>query len=124
MRITFKHIVFILMFILLLNGCKPSDKYAGEWFAVSNKGNVKVEFSKEKVLTVENEDNHKDTFDFNQHSTGFINEVRYFGIEMDGDNFYVVFDNKKDEDNAKLIKQTNQANDCEDVVGEIGRAHV
>ncbi|HLR02138.1 MAG TPA: hypothetical protein VK111_05270 [Virgibacillus sp.] len=117
MRIKQMAVLFIVF--LVLAACKPSDKYAGEWFAVSNKGNVKLEFSKEKVLTVENEDNHKDTFDFNQHSTGFINEVRYFGIEMDGDNFYVVFDNKKDEDNAKLIKQTNQANDFEDVVGDV-----
>lgn len=119
MRITVKQIVVVLGVFLLLAACKPSDKYAGEWYAISNDGKVKVDFSEEKVMTVEDEDNHKETFDFNQNSTGFINEVKYYGIEMDDKNYYVVFDNKKDEDNAKLIVQTNQASDFEDVVGDI-----
>ncbi len=38
---------------------------------------------------------------------------------MDDGKFYVVFENKKDEDNAKLIRQTNQASDFEDVVGDV-----
>lgn len=119
MRITFKQIVILLGIFLLLTACKPSDKYAGEWYAVSNEGKAKVDFSKEKVLTVEDENDHKETFDFNQHSSGFINNVKYYGLEMEDGSYYVVFENKKDEENAKLIKQTNHASDFEDVVGDV-----
>lgn len=119
MRITFKQIVILLGIFLLLTACKPSDKYAGEWYAVSNEGKAKVDFSKDKVLTVEDENNHKETFDFNQHSSGFINNVKYYGLEMEDGSYYVVFENKKDEENAKLIKQTNHASDFEDVVGDV-----
>lgn len=114
-----RSIVILLGLILLLAACKPSDKYAGEWYAVSNDGEMLVDFSKEKVLTVEDEEGQKETYDFNQHSTGFINEVSYYGIEMEGKDYYVVFDDKKDEDNANLIVQTNHASDFEDVVGDV-----
>lgn len=119
MRITFKQIVILLGIFLLLTACKPSDKYAGEWYAVSNEGKAKVDFSEEKVLIVEDENNHKETFDFNQHSSGFINNVKYYGLEMEDGSYYVVFENKKDEENAKPIKQTNHASDFEDVVGDV-----
>src|SRR5699024_11628014 len=97
--------VVLLGSVLLSAACKPSDKYAGEWYAVSNDGEMLVDFSKEKVLTVEDEEGQKETYDFNQHSTGSINEVSYYGIEMEGKDYYVVFDDKKDEDNANLIVQ-------------------
>lgn len=119
MRITLKRTGVVLGVIFLLAACKPSDKYAGEWYAISNSGEVKVDFSKEKVLTIESEDNQKETFDFNQNSSGFINDVKYYGLEMEDESYYVVFDDKKDEDNAQLIKQTNQASDFEDVVGDV-----
>ena len=119
MRITVKKVVVILGVFLLLAAWKPSDKYAGEWYAVSNEGEVKVDFSKEKVLTIEDEEGQNETYEFNQNSSGFINEVQYYGLEMEDGNYYVVFDNKKDEDNAKLIVQTNQASDFEDVVGDV-----
>ena len=38
---------------------------------------------------------------------------------MEDGSYYVVFENKKDEENAKLIKQTNHASDFEDVVGDV-----
>lgn len=119
MRISLKQIAIAFGFILLLTACKPSDKYVGEWYALSNEGEVKVNFSEEKVLTVKDKNDHEEKHEFNQNESGFINEVRYFGIEMGTDNYYVVFNNKKDEDNAELIKQTNHASDFEDVVGDV-----
>lgn len=119
MRRIVKPMVLGLVVFLLLGACKPSDKYAGEWYANSNDGEVKVDFSEEKVMTVEGEGNETETYDFNQNSSGFINEVKYYGIEMEGDTYYVVFDDKKDEDNAKLIIQTNQASEFKDVVGDV-----
>lgn len=115
-----KRLVMIVGVVLLLVACKPSDKYVGEWYALANDGKeVIVHFDEEKELTITNEGGEEEKVEFNQTSTGFINEVSYFGIEMDSGYYYVVFDNKKDEANAKLIKQTNQASDFEDVVGDI-----
>src|SRR5699024_5772523 len=114
-----KSIVVLLGSILLLAACKPSDKYAGEWYDVSNDGEMLVDFSTEKVLTVEDEEGQKETYDFNQHSTGFINDVSYYGIEMEGKDYYVVSDDKKAEDNVNLIVQTNHASDFEDVVRDV-----
>lgn len=105
MRITVKKVVVILGVFLLLAVCKPSYKYAGEWYAGSNEGEVKVDFIKEKVLTLEDEEGK--------------NDVKYYGLEMEGKDYYVVLDDKKDEDNAKLIVQMNHASDFEDVVGDI-----
>lgn len=115
-----KRLVIVIGVILLLVACKPSDKYVGKWYALGNGGEeVTVHFSKEKQITITNEDGEEEKVDFNQTSTGFINEVGYYGIEMDSGSYYVVFDNKKDEANAKLIKQTNHASDFADVVGDV-----
>lgn len=120
MQVAFKQIGLILVVALLLIACKPSDKYAGEWYSITNEGEeVMVHFSKDKILTMIDENDQKEQAEFNQSSTGFINEVSYFGIEIKGEKHFVVFENKKDEANAILIKQTNHANDFEDVVGDI-----
>lgn len=110
----------LLVLAALLAGCKPSDKIVGEWYARSNTGEeVKIDFSKEKIMGIQDSDNQEEQLAISQTSTGFINEVRYFGIDIEGEKHYVVFENKKDEDNAILIKQTNHASDFEDVVGDI-----
>src|SRR5699024_12553166 len=102
-----KSIVVLLGSILLLAACKPSDKYAGECYVVSNDGEMLVDCSKEKVLTVEDEEGQKETYDFNQHSTGFITEVSDYGIERDGKDHYVVVDDQRDEDNDDVIVHAN-----------------
>lgn len=106
--------------MMLLGACKPSDRYAGEWYGLSSDNEqVKMDFSKDQVLTIEKDSGEQQTYEINQHSSGFINEVRYFGIKLNDENYYVVFENKKDENNAILVKQTNVASDFEDVVGDI-----
>lgn len=120
MHIYLKRIGLIIGLSVLLIACKPSDKYAGGWYAITNEGEeVMVHFSKEKVLKIKDKNDQEETFAFNQSATGFINEVKYFGIEIENKKHYVVFENKKDEANALLIKQTNQASDFEDVVGDV-----
>lgn len=110
----------MLVLAFFLASCKPSDKYVGDWYALSNTGEkVMINFSKEKTMTVTSNDNDEEKLNINQTSTGFINEVRYFGIDIEKEKYYVVFENKKDEANAILIKQTNHASDFEDVVGDI-----
>jgi len=81
MGISIKQIAILLGLILLLTACKPSDKYAGEWYAISNEGEVKVNFSEDKELTVRDGSDHEDKYEFNQTKSGFINEVRYFGLK-------------------------------------------
>lgn len=112
-------ILMVLMAVVLLVSCKPADKYVGDWYAVSGSGDeLKINFSKEKTMTVTGGE-HEEHYEINQTSTGIQNSTRYFGIEVKGASHYVIFDNTKDEDNAKFVKQTNQASDFEDVVGDV-----
>lgn len=109
--------VFILMMMV---SCKPSDKYAGEWYGLRGDGaKVMVNFSKDKELSFVDEDGNEDVYEMNQTATGIQNSIRYFKIEVDGKDYYVVFEDTDDEDNAQLIRQTNHADDFEDVVGDI-----
>lgn len=121
MRFSLKHLFIIIGALCLLAACKPSDKYAGEWYALAHDGKqVMVNFSKEKVLTITDDaGNELEEIEFNQTQTGFINQVSYYGIDTDEGFFYIIFDNKKDEANAKLMKQTNHASDFDDAVGDI-----
>lgn len=106
--------------MFLLVSCKPSDKYTGDWYAVGAGGNqVEINFSKEKVMTFRDEDGNEEVYDINQTATGIQNSTRYFRVEIEGANHYVIFENNKDEDNAQLVRQTNHASDFEDVVGDI-----
>ena len=109
-----------IIILILLASCKPSDKYTGDWYALSSDGEkVNINFSKEKVMTITNADSDKETFEINQTTTGIQNSTRYFRVEIEGISHYMIFDNTKDEDNAKLVKQTNHASDFEDVVGDV-----
>lgn len=113
--------VFFMVIVgaLLLVGCKPSDKYVGDWYALASNGDeVVINFSKDKTMTITGDD-YEETHEINQNATGFQNSISYFRIEIDGANHYVVFEQSKDEDNAKFIRQTNMANDFEDVVGDV-----
>lgn len=115
-----KKLLVVLFVLGVLVSCKPSDKYAGEWFAVSASGlEVMIDFSKEKTITFLDGEGNEEVYDLNQTVSGIQNSTRYFKIEIDGASHYVVFENSKDEDNAKLVRQTNHASDFEDVVGDV-----
>src|SRR5699024_11084789 len=100
--------------------CKPSDKYAGKWFAISDSGDeVTIDFLKDKTMTITDDDRNEKVYDISQTSVGIQNSVGYYRVEIDGKSHYVVFENRKDESNAILIKQTNHASDYKGVVGDI-----
>lgn len=108
--------VFLTM---VLVGCKPSDEYTGDWYALSNQGEeVMINFSKEKIMTITG-DNGEETFEINQTGTGFQNNVGYYKVDIDDLSHYVIFEDRKDKSNAILVRQTNVANDFEDLVGDI-----
>ncbi|GEN88785.1 hypothetical protein MKY30_23415 [Oceanobacillus sp. FSL W8-0428] len=112
--------VIILFGLILLASCKPSDKYAGDWYALSDTGeNVMLHFSEEKILTITDESGNEETFEINQNVAGVMNSTRYYRVEVDGANHYVIFEDKDDESNANFVKQTNYADDFEDMAGEI-----
>ena len=112
--------MFLFFIFALLVGCKPSDKYVGDWYALSGLGEeVMVNFSKEKTMTISSHRDKDEIHEINQTATGIQNNIRYFRIDVEGDNYYIVFEDSKDEDNAKFIKQTNEASDFEDVVGDV-----
>ncbi|QUW20743.1 hypothetical protein JSQ81_13040 [Sporosarcina sp. Marseille-Q4063] len=110
----------VMLALVLLASCKPSDKYAGDWHAVSKDGEkVKINFSKEKTMTLTDEAGNEENYELNQTAAGFQNNVGYYRVEIDNLSHYVIFENRKDESNAILAKQTNVASDFEDFVGEI-----
>ena len=111
----------VVVFALgLLASCKPSDKYVGDWLAISKDGeNVKINFSKEKTITITDEAGNEANYGLNQTGTGFQNNVSYYRVEIDSLSHYIIFENKKDESNAVLVKQTNVASDFEDLVGDV-----
>lgn len=112
--------VLLIFMLILLASCKPSDKYTGDWYAISDSGEkVMIHISEDKTMTITNSDSTEDVFDINQTGVGIQNNVRYYHIEVDGESHYVIFENRKDEANAILLKQTNYASDFEDVAGDI-----
>lgn len=116
----FSKLVIIVFGLILLVSCKPSDKYTGDWYALSNSSEkVEIHFSKDKVMTIIDDNGNEETYEINQTAAGFQNNLGYYRVEIDEASHYVIFENKKDEDNAQLVKQKNQASDFEDVVGEI-----
>ena len=109
-----------MLALALLSGCKPSDKYVGDWFAISKDSeNVKINFSKEKTITLTDEAGNEENYELNQTGTGFQNNVSYYHVEIDSLSHYIIFENKKDESNAILVKQTNVASNFEDIVGDV-----
>ena len=110
----------VVLALTLLVSCKPSDKYVGDWLAISMDGEkVKINFSKEKTITFTDEAGNEENYDLNQTGTGFQNNVSYYRVEIDSLSHYIIFENKKDESNAVLVKQTNVASDFEDLVGDV-----
>lgn len=112
--------IIVVLTLALLASCKPSDKYVGDWFAVSRDDEkVMLNFSKEKTMTITDEAGHEEKYELNQTAAGFQNNVGYYQVEIDSLSHYVIFENKKNESNAILVKQTNVASDFEDLVGDI-----
>ena len=112
--------MIIVFGLILLVSCKPSDKYTGDWYALSNSGEkVEIHSSKDKVMSIKDDNGNEETYEINQTAAGFQNNLGYYQVEIDKASHYVIFENKKDEVNAQLVKQTNHASDFEDVVGEI-----
>ena len=118
MKNTYK--IFILLAgLFLLASCKPSDKYAGDWYAVTHNGEeFMVTFSKDKTMKVTGEDT-EELHEMKQTATGIFNGIRYFRVKIENENYYVIFDDSKDEENAKFFLQTNTTSDFEDVVGDV-----
>lgn len=126
----FKSMMFLMIGVILLVGCKPSEKYAGEWSAVSDRGEaVKMHFDREKkTLTLTGSDGKEEVHEINQNATGIKNSLQYYRIEIEEDSYYIIFKDRKDEGNAEFVKQTNHGSDFDDMVGdvifEMNRDHV
>lgn len=117
------NIVMFMLVIGLLMGCKPSEKYAGEWYAVAGDGaEVLMHFDREeKLLRLTQSSGEEEVHRINQSAAGIKNSLQYFRIEIDGDGnaYYIIFKNRKDLDKAAFVKQTNYADDFDDMVGEV-----
>ncbi|KZE37319.1 hypothetical protein AV656_12175 [Bhargavaea cecembensis] len=112
--------VLLALVFVLLAGCKPSDKYLGEWYAVAQDGSqVKIHFSGDKTMTISDEEGQEKAYEISQTAAGFRNSVGYYRVEVDAQSHYIVFEDRKDDLNAIFVKQTNVASDFEDMVGEV-----
>lgn len=119
MKIMSKAIIILLSTVILIS-CKPSEKYVGDWYAVSDDGEeFRIHFSTDKTMTVIDEAENQEVYEINQTVSGIQNSTRYFKVEVDGASHYLIFDNTKDEDNAKFYVQTNLAEDFSEVVGNL-----
>lgn len=116
-----KRVMILMIGVMLLVACKPSEKYAGEWQAVSSDGDeVTMHFDRgEKQLTFTTNDGEEEVHEINQNAAGIKNNLQYFRIEIGEDAYYVIFNDRKDEGNAEFVKQTNHASDYDDMVGEV-----
>ena len=70
-------------------------------------------------MTITDESGNEEEYELNQTGAGFQNNVGYYHVQIDSLSHYVIFENKKDELNAILVKQTNVASDFEDFVGDV-----
>lgn len=116
-----RNIMIIVFGILVLVGCKPSEKYEGEWIGVTDGGQEAiVHFDRdEKLLKITDESGEEEVHDINQNAAGIKNSLQYFRIEIEEEPYYVVFKDRKNEGSAEFVKQTNYADDFEDMVGEV-----
>lgn len=113
-------LIIIVIVITLLVSCKPSDKYVGDWYGLSDTGQqLRINFSTEKTMTVTDDEENEEVYEINQTATGIQNSTRYFNVQVEGISHYVIFDNTKDEDNAKLYVQTNNTSEFSEVVGDL-----
>src|SRR5690625_5880398 len=113
----FKRIMMLMVGVILVVRCKPLEKYAEEWSAVSDRGDeVMMYFDREKkTLTLTGSDVEEEVHEINQNATGIKNSLQYFRIEIEADYYYIIFKDRKDEAHAEFVKQTNHGS-------EIGRA--
>lgn len=120
MRFT-KSMMILMIAVILLMACKPSEKYAGEWHAVSENGEeVIMNFDREeKLLTFTSSDGEKEVHEINQNAAGIKNKLQYFRIEIGEDVYYIIFKDRKNEESAEFVKQTNHASDYDNMVGEV-----
>ena len=59
--------IVVVLTLALLASCKPSDKYVGDWLAVSRDGEkVDINFSKEKIMTITDETGDEEKYELNQ----------------------------------------------------------
>ncbi len=116
-----KNMMILMIGIILLVACKPSEKFAGEWHAVSKNGEeVIMNFDREeKLLTFTSSDGEKEVHEINQNAAGIKNKLQYFRIEIGEDVYYIIFKDRKNEESAEFVKQTNHASDFDDMVGEV-----
>lgn len=118
---SFRNIFIIVFGVLILVSCKPSEKYEGTWLAVSDAGEeMDMHFDREKkLLTLTDSSGEKEVHAINQNAAGIQNSLQYFRIEIEDEPYYIVFKDRKKEDSAEFVKQTNYADDFEDMVGEV-----
>lgn len=98
-----KWVVVVCIGVLLLCGCKASKEYQGAWFASDDAGNQEMITFKEKSVEIGDT-----SYELSQNGIGFVNATKYYQIKMMGEDLTIVFPDKKDRENARMIKPNDQ----------------
>ena len=99
-----KSLLVIFVGCFLLAGCKGSKDIQGTWYAV-NSDNLEMTITfDEKTVTFSSEGQDDWTLDYVQTGTGFENQLGYKILEWDEQNWTFIFPDKKDLENAFIMK--------------------
>src|SRR5699024_12506970 len=92
-------VLFLFFAFALLVGCKPSDKYVGDWYALSGLGEeVMINFSKEKTMTITSHRDEDEIHEINKTEKAIKNNIRYLKIKRKVKNNNIDFKITKNED--------------------------
>jgi hypothetical protein len=93
-----------LLLATFLVACSVSKDYQGEWYALDGSGKqMKLNYS-EKQLEIVNGRKYQ----LSQFGTGIENDMKYYQIKLDQEKFVLIFPDKKDKDNAVVIKPNDE----------------
>lgn len=97
------YVALLVVLALFLVGCKVSDDYQGEWFALDRTNSEVIVTIDEKNLTYE-----KMEHPLKQVGVGTENGVKYFKIKLNDENYNLVYPEKGNTDEAVIIKPEDE----------------
>ncbi len=100
---------FFIGVLFLFVGCKGSKKIQGEWQAASHSvsgSTIKIE--ENKIVITENGQTESHTY--TQNKIGFKNGISYYGVQINGKLYSIIFPKKKDTETALLILPDSEEN--------------
>ncbi len=97
--------LLILSIVLSLTSCKTTDKVQGKWYAQNMaEQDLVIEFN-ENSVTIKGKE-----YETKQIAAGFKNDIRYYGFELDGKTYSVIFPDKEHKEVAFFMLPDDKDN--------------